>query len=295
MTQHSFSGTYTALATPFTKDGSSIDFDSLTNLVAHQIAGGVQGLVVCGSTGEAATLTPDEYTSVVRHVVAQTKGALPIVAGIGTNSTAAAVQLAHHIAKLNVDAIMVVVPPYNKPSQRGMIEHFSAVKRATSLPLIAYNVPGRSSANLLPQTVQELSELKIIDAVKEACGNMDQISDLLLTERNRLPVFCGDDSLTFPAMAAGARGVISVVSNVVPEKILAITASAQKGAWERARNAHFAALPIMRALFAESNPVPVKAALALKKIITHDTVRLPLLPAQATTRELLSTLLREEA
>jgi 4-hydroxy-tetrahydrodipicolinate synthase len=291
MSTNCFSGVFTALVTPFTNEGSAVDIKSLDTLLDYQLSNGVHGVVACGSTGEAATLTPEEYTSVVRHVVSRVKRAVPVIAGVGANNTAVAIEQAKLLTELKVDAVMVVVPPYNKPSQRGMIEHFAAVQKATPLPIVAYNVPGRTGANLLPSTIKELSERKIISGVKEACGSVDQIYDLLATERSRLPVFSGDDSLTLPVMVAGGCGVISVASNVIPRTLSSLTNAILRGDIASARELHFEALPIMRALFCESNPVPVKEALRIRKIIAHNAVRLPLLSATTTTQELLTKLL----
>ena len=284
-------GTFTALVTPFTLRGESVDYDSLGKLIDFQLSAGVHGLVVCGSTGEAATLSEEEYRAVASFTVKRVAGKVPVVGGIGANDTVRACANAKVLEGCGVDFAMVVVPPYNKPSQEGMIAHFEKIKQNTRLPLIAYNVPGRTGSNLLPSTVHRLAQQETIIGLKEACGSLDQVIDILALERNRLPVLSGDDSLTFSIMAAGGRGVISVVSNVAPEIMVTLTNAATRGEWEKARNALYIMLPLARALFVESNPVPVKCALALRGVIATPTVRLPLLNAQLSTQEKLSTLL----
>ena len=292
-TTTSLCGTLTAIVTPFSASTSDIDYGSLENLIEFQIRSKVDGIVVCGSTGEAATLNDQEYKDVIKFTREKVKGRVLLVGGVGTSSTSRAIEMAKYINLTGLDAVMVVAPPYNKPPQSGIIAHFSEVKKNITIPLIAYNVPGRSGVNILPKTFQKLAEQKTIVGVKEACGSVDQILDLLYAVRTRVAVLSGDDSLTSSVMTAGGRGVISVVANFAPKLIKAITDAALRGDFAAASNAQFDALPFCRAAFAETNPIPAKTALKLMGIIKSDAMRLPLVPAEPSTKALLEELLKE--
>ncbi len=289
-TKKNLEGTFTALVTPFTADGSKVDYESLERLLGFQISSGVQGIVACGSTGEAATLSDEEYREVVSFTVRIVRERAIVIGGVGSSATARAQSLAQDLTTCGVDAVMVVAPPYNKPPQEGIIAHFKAIKKVTPLPLIAYNVPGRSGVNILPRTIAKLSEDGVIIGVKESSGSVDQALDILALVGDSISLISGEDSLTFPLMACGGRGVISVLSNVEPGLVLAVTDSALKGDWNSARKYHFALLEKARAMFIETNPIPVKCALALKKIIGSDALRLPLVPAERGTHEKLGKL-----
>lgn len=277
-----FKGTYTALATPFNADGS-LDLDSLANLCDFQLKAGVNGFVACGSTGEAATLSEEEYRKIVTFVQERAKGKVPVVAGIGTNDTRRAWAQAVMLSELRVDGILVVTPPYNKPPQRGIVEHFRAVKGHTELPIIAYNIPGRSAANILPVTLDQMAKENLIVSVKESSGNMDQVLDIIALIGKKVSILSGEDSLVHAMMASGAHGVISASANVAPELFVQMTDAFAAGRFEESRDTQLKLLPIVRALFTETNPIPAKVGLHLRGVIKHPTVRLPLVPAEAST------------
>ncbi len=268
-----FQGTITALVTPF-REGK-VDLEALESLVERQIAGGVDGLVVCGTTGEAATLTDEEYEEVVGKVVEKAAGRVPVIAGTGTNSTARTLQNTARAARLGVDGVLVVTPYYNKPTQEGLYRHFRAVAEAVDLPVVLYNVPSRTGCNLAPRTAARLAELENVVALKEASGSWQQIYDVIDSCGDRIAILSGDDALAFPAICAGAQGVVSVASNVVPEQMAALVRAARKGELAKARELHYVLLPLFRALFVETNPIPAKKALALLGLCTPE-VRLPL-------------------
>lgn len=286
-----FDGAWPALVTPFSADATSIDLESYASLIEHVIAGGVRGVVVCGSTGEAATLQPEEYFALVEHALAVVGSRAEVIVGIGSNDTRTASALAERLSEYPLAAVMVVTPPYNKPSQAGLREHFRAVARSSKHPLVAYNVPGRTGVNLLPATVGELVQSNTIASLKDASGSIDQLLDTVQQVGDRLPILSGEDSLVVPAIACGARGVISVAANVVPAEYSRMVAAALEGDFPTARRIQLEQLPLVRALFCETNPVPVKAALALQGVIAHATPRLPLLAAAPNTLERLRTCL----
>ena len=278
-------GVLPAIVTPFTKDGSAVDKKSLVNLVDFLLQGGIHGIVACGSTGEATTLVDEEYVQVVQVARERTAGKVPCVAGISVSSTNRAVQIARVIKELGCDAILVATPPYNKPSQAGIIEHFKAIYAATGLPLIAYNVPGRSGVAMTSATLGTLSQQGLITSIKEASGSIDNVADTMLAVKPECQVLSGDDSLFLPMLAYGGRGVISVVGNAMPKEMVALYEAFEQGEVAEARRVQLQLLPKCRAAFAETNPVPIKTALALMKIIENDAVRLPLTPLSAATLE----------
>lgn len=289
----SFGGVIPALVTPFTSDGLKIDYASFENLVEHVIAGGVNGVVVAGSTGEAATLSEQEYREIVALGVKAVRGRVPVVAGVGTNSTARALELSNFAQEAGADALLVVAPPYNKPQQDGIYAHFKAISEATSLPIMAYNIPGRSAVNILPTTLAKLAADGVIAAIKESSGSVDQILDLIAAIGTAargvkaVPVLAGDDSLTLPVGGCGGNGIVSVIANVVPERMCALWAAFKRGDLSEAQGINLELLPLMRALFVETNPVPIKAALKMQGVISADFVRLPLLPASDATKAAL--------
>jgi len=283
-------GCGTALVTPFTKDGA-LDEPALRKLVDWQIKQGIHFLVPCGSTGEAATMTPDEHRRVVEITVEQAKGRVAIVAGAGSNDTAKAVAMSNEMKAAGATHLLHVSPMYNKPPQRGIIEHFKRIAGATDLPIIVYNVPGRTGGNIEAKTTLALAQVKHIVAVKEASGNLGQIIDILKDRPPHFSVLSGDDEMTLAVMAAGGDGVISVVSNATPKAMAQLCDAASKGDFAAARKIHFQLLPWMRAAFVESNPIPVKAALAMMgKIGNH--LRLPLVPLAETHNETVRAALR---
>jgi len=281
-----FAGSFVALATPF-EPGGGVDAAALRRLVRAQARAGTAGLVPCGSTGEAATLTHDEYRRVITLTLEESRGELPVVAGVSTNATAKAVELAREAESLGADALLVLAPYYNKPTQEGLREHFRAVARNTRLPVVVYNIPGRTAVNLLPRTLLRIAaECPNVVAVKEASGSLDQVSEIIAGAPRGFAVLSGDDSLTVPMMAVGATGVISVVANVAPRQTAAMCAAALAGDFGKARALHRKLFPLIKALFVETNPIPVKAALELMGL-ARGRPRLPLTPLQPVHRALL--------
>jgi len=286
-------GCATALVTPFTADGS-IDELSLRALIEYQITNGVRLLVPCGTTGESATLTEEEDQRVIRITIEQSRGRARIIAGTGSNSTAAAIEYSQAARALGADAILSVSPYYNKPTQDGLDAHFRAVAEAVrDVPVVIYNVPGRTSSNIAAATTLRLArEVDNIVAIKEASGDLAQIMAILRDRPANFRVLSGDDSLTLALLALGADGLISVASNEAPALMSRLTTLGLDGKWDEARTLHFRLLPLMEANFIESSPGPVKAALALMKII-GENFRLPLVPVQQRTRERLREILGE--
>ena len=284
-----FEGTYTALVTPFNGNGS-VDYDRFRSLIDRQAEAGVAGIVPVGTTGESPTLTYEEHRRVVETAVEAARGRIQVIAGTGANSTAEALELTRHAKDTGADATLQITPYYNKPSQEGLYRHFSAVAEL-GLPVVLYNVPGRTSREIAIDTVVRLSELPGVAALKEAGGSVDRVSDIL--SRCDILVLSGDDSLTLPMMSVGARGVISVASNVVPAAVADMTRLALDGSWDQAREAHLRLYRLFRDLFIDTNPIPVKAALAMMGL-AEEVYRLPLCSMgddlKATLRETLQAL-----
>ncbi len=285
-----FEGIYTALITPF-KNGK-VDEAALRALVDQQIAAGITGLVPCGSTGESATLSHDEHNAVIDIVISAADGRVPVIAGTGSNNTREAIDLTKHAKAAGAAGALLLSPYYNKPTQAGLVDHFEAIADETGLPLVLYNIPGRTASNVLPETIARLAEHECIVGVKEACGDLDQISDLIAACPDDFSVLSGDDSLLLPLMSIGGRGSIAVTSNVAPRQMLELFGAAQANDFARAREIHFQLLPVMRALFLETNPIPVKAALALMGLV-DDEIRLPLTQITQPNRDRLQTVLKE--
>jgi 4-hydroxy-tetrahydrodipicolinate synthase len=282
------SGCYTALITPF-RDGH-IDEAALRTLVQRQIAGGVSGLVPCGTTGEAPALSAPEWERVVAVVVETADGRVPVLAGTGSNNTATVVERTRRARSLGADGALVVTPYYNRPTQDGLYRHFAAIAEAVDLPLVLYNVPGRTGVNLLPETVVRLADSPGIVGIKEASGSLDQASQIVREAPEAFVVVSGDDSLTLPMMSVGASGVISVVSNIAPEAVSTLAAACLAGDFRSGREIHLALFDLCRAMFVETNPTPVKAAAALLGYCSLD-VRLPLSPlSEAAQRRVESAL-----
>ena len=279
MTTAKLFGCGTALVTPFRADGS-VDETALRALVDWQIAEGVHFLVPCGSTGEAATLTPDEHRRVVEIVVEQARGRVPICAGAGSNDTKKAIAMSATMQEAGATHLLHVSPMYNRPPQRGIVAHFRAIAESTDLPIVVYNVPGRTASNIEAATTLELASLRGIVAVKEASGNLAQISEIARDRPANFALLSGDDSFTLSVMALGEEGIISVVSNAIPGPLAALCNAALAGNWTEARALHHRLTPFMTAAFVESNPIPVKAALAMLGRI-QNVLRLPLVPLLA--------------
>ena len=287
-TRPAFSGCYTALITPF-RNGE-LDIPALRMLVERQILGGVAGLVPCGTTGETPALTSREWETVVTTVVETTQRRVPVIAGTGSNGTASTIERTRRAQELGADAALVVTPYYNKPTQEGLYQHFAAIANATEIPLVLYNVPGRTSVNMLPETVLRLTTVPGIAAIKEASSSLDQSSQILGEAPEGFAVLSGDDSLTLPIMGVGGSGVVSVVSNIVPEAVSALTEAALTGDYVTARTIHHSLFDLCRAMFCETNPVPVKAAAALLGYCTPE-VRLPLAPLSESAQRRVETAL----
>jgi 4-hydroxy-tetrahydrodipicolinate synthase len=285
-----FTGSIVAIVTPF-KSGA-IDEDKLRELVEFQIANGTDGIVPCGTTGEASTLDYEEHDRVIEIVVQQVNKRVPVIAGTGSNSTTEAIELTAHAKKLGADGALLVTPYYVKPSQEGLYRHYKAIAEAVALPQVLYNVPGRTSVNLLPETVARLADITNIVAIKEATGSLQQASEVLALCGDKLVVLSGDDFITFPMMACGAKGVISVVANIMPKEVAALVDAFFAGKMEEARKLHLKLLKISNAMFIETNPVPVKTAVALMGMATDD-VRLPLAPMSDVNRGKLVAIMKE--
>jgi 4-hydroxy-tetrahydrodipicolinate synthase len=279
-------GCGTALVTPFRQDGS-VDETSLRNLVAWQVESGIDFLVPCGTTGETPTLSHDEWLQVIDVTTEVAAGRVPIVAGATSNSTTDAVAKAKEVAaRPGVNAILTASPYYNKPTQEGQYRHFRAIAEAVDKPLILYNVPGRTGANLEPATLARLAEIPNIAGVKEASGNMTQIAEVCNAVPEHFLVFSGDDAITLPVIALGGAGIISVASNEIPREMAEMTRAALNSDWDAARRLHRKYLALMQANFIESNPLPVKAVLAMMGKV-EEVYRLPLLPMRRDTRSKL--------
>jgi 4-hydroxy-tetrahydrodipicolinate synthase len=285
-------GCGTALVTPFRNDGS-IDEDALRGLVAWQVESGIDFLVPSATTGETPTLSHDEWLKVTDITVEVAAGRVPIVAGATSNSTHEAIAKAREMAaRPGIDAILTASPYYNKPTQEGQYRHFKSIAEAVNKPVILYNVPGRTGANIEPATMARLSEVPNILGVKEASGNMTQIAEVCNAVPERFLVFSGDDALTLPVVALGGVGVISVVSNQIPREMAEMTRAALNNDWAAARRIHRKFLPLMQANFLESNPLPVKAVLAMMGKI-QEVYRLPLLPMKRDSRSRLQRIATE--
>lgn len=283
-------GAFTALVTPFKEDGG-VDYDTLTAQVEFQITEGINGLVPVGTTGECPTLTHDEHDAVIACVVKAAAGRVPVIAGTGSNSTIEAVRLTAKAKESGADAALVVNPYYNKPNQAGLREHFRLIA-AVGLPIVLYNIPGRTGITMSPETVAALrQEFPSIIAIKEATGSLDQASHI--ASLSDITILSGDDSLTLPLMSIGGKGVISVLSNLSPQKVLAITKPALAGDFAAARAAHVKSFPLMRSMFAEVNPQPIKEAMLLAGRMPCANLRLPLVRVADDTRESLKKALNE--
>ena len=286
-------GCATALVTPFAADGS-IDEKRLRDLIEYQIAGNVRVLVPCGTTGESVTMTEEENKFVIRTTVELARGRAKVIAGTGSNSTAVTIQRSQAARELGVDGVLTVAPYYNKPTQDGLYAHFRAIAEAVDgLPVVIYNVPGRTSSNIAAETTLRLAhDVENIVAVKEASGNLSQIMEILRSRPEGFRVISGDDSLTLALIALGGEGLISVASNEAPALMSEMNNLALAGKWDDARKLHYRLLPLMEANFIESSPGPVKAAMALMGLL-DENLRLPLVPVEEKTRARLREVLTE--
>jgi len=285
-----FEGVLTALVTPF-RDGE-IDEGALREAVEAQIGAGVDGLVPCGSTGESATLSHAEHRRVVEIVVAAARGRVPVVAGTGSNNTREAIELTLHAKEAGADGALLISPYYNKPTQEGIFLHYAEIAQRTAFPLLPYNIPGRTASNLLPRTVARLADLEQVVGIKEACGDLAQIAEVVECCPDDFDVLSGDDALTLPILAVGGRGVISTTANVAPSEMVALVRAFRAGDVDSARREHQRLLPLFDVLFCETNPIPLKAALEMLGAIGPE-IRLPLTPLGEANRERLGVVLKE--
>lgn len=279
-----FRGAITAIVTPF--HNGLLDEEGFRQLVDWQIREGVHGIVPCGTTGESATLSHEEHNRVIDIAVDECRGRVPVIAGTGSNSTAEAVRLTRHAKEAGADGALLITPYYNKPTQEGLFQHYKKVAEESKFPLVLYNVPGRTGVNLLPETVARLAEIPDIVGIKEATADMKQVSDVLEQCGDRITVLSGDDFTVLPLMALGGKGVISVVSNLVPADMANMVTAFDGGDLAKARELHYKLMPLTRAMFLETNPIPVKTALALVGRTALE-LRLPLCPMQAANRKKL--------
>ena len=290
MKKHPFTGTYTAIVTPFS--GGRLDLPALKKLIQLQIRGGVDGIVPVGTTGESPTLNCEEHLAVVQHAVELAAGKIKVLAGTGANSTEEAIYLTREAEKLGADGSLQVAPYYNKPSQEGLFEHFKAIARKTRLPILLYSIPGRCGVEIGVPTIQRLARAcGNIIGIKEAGGTPDRVSQIRAALGDDFTILSGDDSLTLPFMSVGARGVISVASNVVPKQVAQMVRAFAEGRSAAALKLHNRLYPLFKDLFIETNPVPVKAALAMQGIVEEE-YRLPLVQLSADNRTILRKTLK---
>lgn len=291
-----FFGSIPAIVTPFKKNGD-LDLVALKKLIKFQLDGGVDAIVPCGSTGEAATMNEEEYVKVIETVVSEVKGRVPVIAGAGSNNTQKAVHLSKLAHKAGADALLHVTPFYNKPTPSGLVAHFKAISEAVKLPIVLYNVPGRTGSNVAPAVIVRIArEVPAVKAVKEASGSITQMMEIISEVNKNGPkdfaVLSGDDAFTLPLIAAGGTGCISVVCNEIPDQFSRIVHLALEGNFSEARSLHYRILDLMNINFIESNPIPVKTALSMMGII-EESFRLPLTPIEPKNREALKKVLKE--
>jgi len=280
---NTISGTSTAIVTPFHADGT-VDYNSFEQLLERQITEGIESVVVCGSTGEGATMSSEEKCALFRFAVEKNAGRIPIIAGTGSNDTRASIELTKAAAQCGVDGFLIVGPFYNKPTQNGYFEHFRAIAESTELPIILYNVPARTAGNVLAETQLKIAEhCKNIIATKEASADLEQMMEIIRNAPDHFVLLAGDDALALPIIACGGKGVVSVVANIVPKQFGDCIRTALRGEFDTARTQHLALLPIMKACFLESNPIPIKTMLSEKGLL-QENFRLPLTTIQEQNR-----------
>jgi 4-hydroxy-tetrahydrodipicolinate synthase len=285
-----FKGSIVAIITPF-KDGQ-VDEEAYRELIEFHIENGTSAIVPCGTTGESATLTMSEHNRVIDIAVKAVNKRVPVIAGTGGNSTREAIELTAHAKESGADATLQVTPYYNKPTQEGLYQHFKAIAEQAPLPQVLYNVPGRTSVNMLPETVARLADFPEIVAIKEASGNLGQMAEIVQLCGDKITLLSGDDNLTLPLLSIGGKGVISVVANIVPADSAAMVKAWEEGDADKAREIFYKLLPLSQAMFYETNPIPVKTAMAMIGKITPE-MRLPLAPMSAANRARLEKALKD--
>lgn len=268
-----FKGAIVAIITPF-KNGK-VDEEALRKLIEFQIENGTSGIVPCGTTGESATLTHEEHDRVIEITIDAVKKRIPVIAGTGSNSTAEALRLTKHACEAGADGALVVCPYYNRPTQEGLYQHYKAIAEEVPIPIVVYNIPGRTGVNMNPDTLARLAKIPNIVGVKEAAGSIKQMSDIIGLCDPDFDVLSGDDAFTLPLLALGGKGIISVISNVAPADMAEMVSAFEAGDLEKARRLHYKMIPLIDSLFVETNPVPVKAALSMMGMIEYE-LRLPL-------------------
>jgi 4-hydroxy-tetrahydrodipicolinate synthase len=283
-----FKGSFVAIVTPF-KNGA-VDYEAFAELIEFQIREGTNGILPCGTTGESATLSHEEHDRVVEFVVKTVAGRVPVIAGSGSNSTREALRLTKHAKDVGADGALLITPYYNKPTQRGLYHHYEHIAKEVDIPIVVYNVPGRTGVSIAPETVASLAKLPNIVAIKEASGSLEQVSQII--SRCDIAVLSGDDSLTFPIMALGGKGTVSVVANILPGPVSKMVSSCLEKDFESARTLHYKLYQMSRILFVETNPIPVKAALAMMGKIAEE-YRLPLYRMGDENRAKIERVLRD--
>jgi 4-hydroxy-tetrahydrodipicolinate synthase len=285
-----FKGSIVAIVTPFKK--GKVDEKALGDLIEWHIAEGTNAIVPCGTTGESATLDYKEHFRVIEFTIKKVKKRVPVIAGTGANATDETIMITKQAKKAGADGVLLVSPYYNKPTQEGLYRHYKAVAEAVKIPIVLYNVPGRTAVNMLPATVARLAEIRNIVAIKEATGDMRQVSEVIRLCGDRITVLSGDDFTTLPLMALGGKGVISVSANIVPKLVSRMCALWEKGKFDEARKIHYTLEPLNAAMFIETNPIPVKTALAMMGKIREE-FRLPLCEMAPQNRDKLAKVLKE--
>ena len=285
-----FKGSIVAIATPFTK--GKIDEEAYRRLIEFQIENNTAAIVPCGTTGESATLSMEEHMRVISIAIEAVHKRVPVIAGAGGNNTQEAIELTRHAKKAGADATLQVTPYYNKPTQEGLYQHFKAIAKAVPLPQVVYNVPGRTSVNLLPETLARLMDVPEVVAVKEASGSLTQMAEIVRLLGDRITLLSGDDNLTLPVLALGGKGVISVIANIVPKDTAALIQHWEKGEIQKCQEVFYKLYPICQAMFYETNPIPVKTALGMMGLCS-DEMRLPLTAMGSTNREKLQKALKD--
>ena len=285
-----FKGVITALVTPFR--GDAVDEEALRRMVDEQIRAGIDGFVPVGTTGESPTVSVEEHIRIIKIVVEETRKRVPVIAGTGANSTREAIELTREARAVGADGTLQVTPYYNRPTQDGLFRHFKAIADAAGLPIVVYNVPGRTGCDLLPETMARLCEVPLVVGIKEATGSAQRAAQIIARVGDRMVVLSGDDATAFPLYALGAQGCISVVSNVAPADMAAMWDAAAAGNWNKARELHYRVFPLSEGLFIEANPIPVKAALAMMGKIA-DEIRAPLYPMTGANREKVRKILAD--
>lgn len=288
-----FGRVLTAMVTPFHKEGK-INLEELESLVEHLLSTGTEGLVVCGTTGESATLSKEEKEFLFHYVKTIVNDRAPVIAGVGSNDTKTSIELAEKASEMGMDGVMVVTPYYNKPSQEGMYQHFVAIANATNLPVMLYNVPGRTGVQLQKDTVVRLSQIPNITSIKDASGDLVHMSEIIRDTNDDFILYCGDDALTLPALSVGAYGVISVASHVIGNTMKQMISHHLNGSYEAAKDLHLSSVSMMKELFAYPSPSPVKAALR-ELHVCNDYVRLPLVPLKEEEKKTLKSLLKNKS